>query len=361
MLRRYFGIDDHCLIGAVHCPATPEAFLTVALLNADGTIISTHLANGNCMDSELPASCGFRIPLPAEWLDSDSEQPFSFRIMETGVEFPQGGRCFRRSDLATDPTPAAETVAVATESAEWLRGRKFATDFQSIQLIPTSRAQPVAEANALEGYFEANTEGNGIWKWRHYFEIYHRHLAKFINQNANLMEVGIYSGGSFGMWLNYLGPTAHIYGVDIEDACRSYAQDRCSIFIGDQADRAFWQQVREQVPALDVLIDDGGHTPEQQMVTLEEMLPHLAPGGVYICEDVHGDRNVFADFVAGLVSKLHAQVHIPGPTLASSVNELQAWICSVHWYPYLVVIEKHATRCDLLEAPKRGTAWQPFL
>ena len=38
----------------------------------------------------------------------------------------------------------------------------------------------------------------------------------------------------------------------------------------------------------------AGHTPEQQIVTLEEMLPHLRPGGVYLCEDVHGIHHDFA-------------------------------------------------------------------
>ena len=52
------------------------------------------------------------------------------------------------------------------------------------------------------------------------------------------------------------------------------------VFIGDQADRKFWSQFRREVPILDLVIDDGGHEPEQQIVSLEELLPHLRPGGV---------------------------------------------------------------------------------
>jgi len=61
--------------------------------------------------------------------------------------------------------------------------------------------------------------------------------------------------------------------VDIEEACRVYENDWTSISIGDQADRGFWKRFKQEHPRIDVLIDDGGHQPEQQLATLEEMLP----------------------------------------------------------------------------------------
>ena len=62
------------------------------------------------------------------------------------------------------------------------------------------------------------------------------------------------------------------------------------VLIGDQADRTFWRRMiaHGTLPPLDIVIDDGGHTPDQQRVTLEELLPHIRPGGVYVCEDIHG-------------------------------------------------------------------------
>ena len=36
-----------------------------------------------------------------------------------------------------------------------------------------------------------------------------------------------------------------------------------------------------------VLIDDGGHTMEQQQVSLGFLLKHVRPGGYYVIEDVH--------------------------------------------------------------------------
>ena len=87
------------------------------------------------------------------------------------------------------------------------------------------------------------------------------------------------------MWRDFFGDRCQIYGVDIEPACRQYENTHTRVFIGDQADREFWHQLRRDVPRLDIVIDDGGHRAEQQVVTLEETLPYLSPGGVYLCED----------------------------------------------------------------------------
>jgi Methyltransferase domain len=215
--------------------------------------------------------------------------------------------------------------------------------------------------NPLWDYFQKHEDGHGIWKWEHYFEIYHRHFSRFVGQKVNVLEVGIYSGGSLGMWRSYFGEKSHIYGVDIEEACRVYENDYTSVFIGDQADRAFWSTFRKSVEGIDIIIDDGGHAPEQQQITLEEMLPHLRPGGVYLCEDVHSVSNRFCGFVTGLASELNGMYPISGSLLESNVSPFQASIHSIHFYPYVVVIEKHGVSPTKLSAPKHGTKWQPFL
>ena len=82
-----------------------------------------------------------------------------------------------------------------------------------------------------------------------------------------------------GMRREYFGPQCHVYGVDIDEACRVYENEYTKIFIGDQADRNFWKSFKNEVPRVDIVIDDGGHKSEQQIATLEEMLPHISRGG----------------------------------------------------------------------------------
>ena len=213
-------------------------------------------------------------------------------------------------------------------------------------------------SNPLRAFFDSRTTGRGIWKWNHYFDAYHRHFGKFVGSDVNVLEIGVYSGGSLEMWRHYFGPGCHVYGVDIEKACKCYEDESTTIFIGDQGDRDFWRSFKEKAPAIDILIDDGGHRTEQQIVTLEEMLPHLRPGGVYLCEDVRGEHNGFSGYMQGIVANLNA---FRGSGSEVNPTEFQAWIRSVHFYPFMTFIEKADRPARRFIAPKHGTEWQPFL
>jgi hypothetical protein len=223
-------------------------------------------------------------------------------------------------------------------------------------------APPQKNNNPLWDYFTAHNKGPGIWKWTHYFEVYHRHLEKFRGRSVKLLEIGIYSGGSLPMWLSYFGNNCNVFGVDIEQACKKYENENIHVFIGDQEDREFWQAFRKSVPNIDIVIDDGGHTPEQQMTTLEELLPHMPPGSVYICEDIHGNSNRFAAFATALVHRLNTfESLVENGQISSKPSNLQKVVHSIHFYPYLLVIEIHNTSPTRLVSAKRGTEWNPFI
>ncbi len=244
---------------------------------------------------------------------------------------------------------------------ESVNGKVYASNYSSRDRSGPAAEDGAAPENPLFKYFQEHVEGPGIWKWEHYFEVYHRHLAKFIGQRVDVVEIGIYSGGSLAMWRSYFGAESHIYGVDIEPDCKVYKDRSITVFTGDQADRTFWTDFRETVGAVDIIIDDGGHTPEQQRITLEEMLPYLRPGGVYICEDIHGSFDQFSSFIAGLADGLNCFDKVHGETLQTSATPFQSAIHSIHFYPYLVVIERNSAPKRQFIAPKHGTEWQPFL
>ena len=217
--------------------------------------------------------------------------------------------------------------------------------------------------NEMAAYFESHQEGPGIWKWRHYFDIYQRHFNRFVCREVHVLEIGIYSGGSLLMWKEYFGEKAKIYGVDIHESCRAFEDERTKIFIGDQADRSFWADVKKTAPLVDIVIDDGGHLPEQQLVTLEELLPHVRPGGFYFCEDIHYNFNDFAAYVQGLSDNLNEfhrwNVGSPLRAAHSTPSTFQAAVNSIHLYPFAAVIEKYDTPVHDLVCPKHGTQWQP--
>ena len=207
--------------------------------------------------------------------------------------------------------------------------------------------------NPLQLYFNAHTEGPGIWKWQHYFEIYHHHFSKFIGQEVRILEIGIYSGGSLGMWKSYFGPKCTVYGVDIEPSCKSYESDSVKVFIGDQSDRKFWERFRKEAPPIDIVVDDGGHLTHQQVITFEEVFPHMRPGGVFLCEDLQGRYNPYLSYMHGLSLHLHQD--------KPQTNNVQSMVHSIHTYPYVSVVEKAKAPIQKLISKRHGTQWQPYL
>ncbi len=141
-----------------------------------------------------------------------------------------------------------------------------------------------------------------IHKWHHYFPIYERHFARYRGRPVRMLEIGVQNGGSAKLFLDWLGPDARLVGVDIDPACRNHTiPGRLDIEIGDQADRAFLERLSAQHGPWDIILDDGGHTANQIIVSFEELFPSLQNGGCYLIEDTHaplwGDE--FQDHPAG--------------------------------------------------------------
>ena len=89
------------------------------------------------------------------------------------------------------------------------------------------------------------------------------------------------------MWQRYFGPDAVIVGVDIDDAAVRADQGRFVVELGDQADPEFLRGLHETYGPFDVVIDDGGHTMQQQIVTAETLFPLIKDDGLLIVEDTH--------------------------------------------------------------------------
>jgi len=90
------------------------------------------------------------------------------------------------------------------------------------------------------------------------------------------------------MWSHYFGSNAKIYGIDVDPKCAQYdLGENIEVIIGSQEDRNFLSNLKNLIPKIDILIDDGGHTMNQQITTYEELFPHIKEDGVYLCEDLH--------------------------------------------------------------------------
>ena len=203
--------------------------------------------------------------------------------------------------------------------------------------------------NDLEMYFLENN-GRLLHKWKHYFEIYDRHFSRFRGTDVHLVEFGVSHGGSLQMWKNYFGPDCRITGIDINPHCKVLEEERVEIFIGDQADREFLRSLKEKIPKIDILIDDGGHTMQQQIATYEELFPRIDPNGVYLCEDLHTsywfeygggykDRT-FIEYSKDFIDSINAWHSVQPDKL--NVTDFTRSVHSLHYYDSILVIEKRS-------------------
>ena len=201
--------------------------------------------------------------------------------------------------------------------------------------------------NDLERYFSQNT-GRLIHKWNHYFEIYERHFNRFRGKEVTILEIGVFHGGSLQMWKNYFGSKARIFGIDMNPKCKDLEEENIKIFIGSQADRKFLRSVKDQIPDLDILIDDGGHRMQQQIITFEELFDKVRNDGVYVCEDLltsyqltygggHKRRGTFIEYSKDLIDSINAY-HSEQRSL--KVNSFTRSADSLHFYDSMLVIEK---------------------
>ena len=124
-------------------------------------------------------------------------------------------------------------------------------------------------------------------KHSNYFHVYEDLLLKYRNMPITFVEIGILGGGSLFMWREFFGPDAKIIGIDLNPEAKKWEKDGFEIHIGSQSDPAFWKELFAQIGPVDVILDDGGHTNEQQIVTASCCIPNIKDGGILIVEDVH--------------------------------------------------------------------------
>ena len=152
---------------------------------------------------------------------------------------------------------------------------------QAVQPPPPAPAPPAI------GLLSAAAVGTDKGPCCHnYTEIYERLFFPWKDEPLKILEIGIAGGGSLKMWQTYF-PKARIFAVDILPKTE-FDNDRVTTVVADQADRDQLQAALDVSGGdIDVLIDDGGHSMEQQQVSLGFLFRHVKPGGYYVIEDVH--------------------------------------------------------------------------
>ena len=148
-----------------------------------------------------------------------------------------------------------------------------------------------------------------------YFDTYDKLFHGYRDKHITFVEIGVLNGGSLFMWRNYFGEAARIIGIDLNPQAKKWEEHGFEIFIGGQEDPDFWVDFFGSVGEIDIVLDDGGHTYLQQIVTAEMVLDKIKDGGLLVVEDTHtsymegfGDSRInFMNYVLQTMHRINSR------------------------------------------------------
>lgn len=160
------------------------------------------------------------------------------------------------------------------------------------------------ENSLYQRFLKGRSDSPKIDEWHHYFDVYHAAFASFRGKAPTVLEIGVQRGGSMRMWQEYFGSDAKIFGMDIDPACSAHALPNGKVFIGDQANPVFLRAAIDEMGPPDIVIDDGGHTMRQMIVSFETIYDSMRIPGVYLIADTHTAFWGQLTFIEALVPSL---------------------------------------------------------
>lgn len=245
-----------------------------------------------------------------------------------------------------------ETVILSEKEIYNLGHLDFNRKLNKPMVVPGKYTRKLLNAdsmNDLERFFFSKPH-KVMSKWVHYFESYDRFFSKYRGKDMSILEIGVFKGGSLQMWRDYFKTfdnKIRIYGIDIDPRCKELEDADTKIYIGSQDDRNFLKKIKQEIGEVDILIDDGGHRMEQQIIAFEELFDLVADDGIYLCEDLHTSYmkefggqykgNSFIEYSKNLIDYLHSQY---SETNELEVNKYSKKIKYITYCDSMIFIEK---------------------
>jgi hypothetical protein len=179
------------------------------------------------------------------------------------------------------------------------------------------------------GAIFAQHTGRLAHKWTQYLPAYSEQFAPYrqgfplpdgTTRPINILEIGVSQGGSLQLWRKYFGPSAVIFGIDINPKCTAIDDTDLNVRIGSQTDPEFLGSVVAEMGIVDIVIDDGSHIASHQRATFNHLFPLLTDRGIYVVEDLHTAywydfeggprrRGTFIEVIKDIIDDMHDWYH----------------------------------------------------
>jgi len=124
-----------------------------------------------------------------------------------------------------------------------------------------------------------------------YAVIYEKYFAPFRDAPIVFLEIGLGAGCSARMWDEYFSK-AKLYFIDIVpyvvERGNKYLSAKAKCFLVDQSNKKALDDFAKRIDEeFDIIVDDGGHTMDQQLNSFIALFPYVKSGGIYVVEDLH--------------------------------------------------------------------------
>ena len=175
-----------------------------------------------------------------------------------------------------------------------------------------------------------------------YVEIYNELFEHLKDKPIRILEIGMgvkpWNGHSMRIWLEFF-PNAEIHIIDNDsrnfDCDFEFDKKRVNFYVLDQGNSKDLQDFVNLLSSnyFDIIIDDGSHVADHQILTLSMLFDSLLMNeGIYCIEDIH-DRK-FLSYLPGLFTSVNS-----GNATFPEENEIKE-ISFARFYRSLIVLHK---------------------
>ena len=129
-----------------------------------------------------------------------------------------------------------------------------------------------------------------------YIPVYERLLEPYRDKEIKILEIGVAFGGSALLWHEYL-PLSKLYLVDNIDSIhpdikKQLDPNRCTIYKMDAYTNYAVNTIRNSSKLFNIIIDDGPHTIQSQVLFIKKYFDLLKDGGIMIIEDIQNYSDI---------------------------------------------------------------------